>query len=41
MDGDAVTETMRYGAKQSYEDALGKFGLGLKTASLLSVRSCP
>lgn len=30
---------MRYGAKQSYEeDALGKFGLGLKTASLSQCR---
>jgi hypothetical protein len=38
MGGDAVTEAMRYGAKQSYEDALGKFGLGLKTASLYQ---CP
>jgi hypothetical protein len=39
MDGDAVTEAMRYGAKQSYEeDALGKFGLGLKTASLSQCR---
>lgn len=39
MDGNAVTEAMRYGAKQSYEeDALGKFGLGLKTASLSQCR---
>lgn len=39
MDGDGVTEAMRYGAKQSYEeDALGKFGLGLKTASLSQCR---
>jgi hypothetical protein len=39
MDGDAVTEAMRYGAKQAYEeDALGKFGLGLKTASLSQCR---
>jgi hypothetical protein len=39
MDGNAVTEAMRYGAKQSYEeDSLGKFGLGLKTASLSQCR---
>jgi histidine kinase/DNA gyrase B/HSP90-like ATPase len=39
MDRDAATEAMRYGAKQSYEeDALGKFGLGLKTASLSQCR---
>jgi len=39
MNGDAVTEAMRYGTKQSYEeDALGKFGLGLKTASLSQCR---
>ncbi len=39
MDGDGLTEAMRYGAKQSYEeDALGKFGLGLKTASLSQCR---
>jgi hypothetical protein len=39
MDGEAVTEAMRYGARQSYDDeALGKFGLGLKTASLSQCR---
>src|SRR5260370_32603296 len=39
MNGDAITEAMRYGAKQSYEeDALGKFGLGMKTASLSQCR---
>ena len=39
MDADGLTEAMRYGAKQSYEeDALGKFGLGLKTASLSQCR---
>jgi hypothetical protein len=39
MNAEALTEAMRYGAKQSYdEDALGKFGLGLKTASLSQCR---
>jgi len=39
MDAKGVTEAMRYGTKQSYtEDALGKFGLGLKTASLSQCR---
>jgi histidine kinase/DNA gyrase B/HSP90-like ATPase len=39
MDAEGLTEAMRYGAKQSYEeDALGKFGLGLKTASLSQCR---
>lgn len=34
-----ITEAMRYGAKQSYGDEdLGKFGLGLKTASLSQCR---
>ena len=34
-----VTEAMRYGAHQEYEDeSLGKFGLGLKTASLSQCR---
>lgn len=40
MDGAAITEAMRYGSNQSYEDeSLGKFGLGLKTASLSQCRS--
>lgn len=34
-----ATEAMRYGAHQEYEDeSLGKFGLGLKTASLSQCR---
>jgi len=34
-----ITEAMRYGTRQSYEDEdLGKFGLGLKTASLSQCR---
>lgn len=34
-----TTEAMRYGAHQEYEDeSLGKFGLGLKTASLSQCR---
>ena len=34
-----ATEAMRYGAHQAYEDeSLGKFGLGLKTASLSQCR---
>jgi len=34
-----ATEAMRYGAHQKYEDeSLGKFGLGLKTASLSQCR---
>lgn len=43
-DGDGMTrseatEAMRYGAHQEYEDeSLGKFGLGLKTASLSQCR---
>ncbi len=46
MSGETITEAMRYGSDQSYDDGdLGKFGLGLKTASLsqcrrLSVASC-
>ena len=39
MTGKALTEAMRYGSRQSYEeDDLGKFGLGLKTASLSQCR---
>jgi len=39
MGGDEITEAMRYGSSQSYDDeALGKFGLGLKTASLSQCR---
>jgi anti-sigma regulatory factor (Ser/Thr protein kinase) len=35
MSGAAITEAMRFGTERSYsEDELGKFGLGLKTASL-------
>jgi hypothetical protein len=34
-----VTEAMRYGSHQDYDDeGLGKFGLGLKTASLSQCR---
>lgn len=40
MDSDTITEAMRYGATESYDDeALGKFGLGLKTASLSQCRN--
>lgn len=40
MDSDTITEAMRYGTDQSYDDeALGKFGLGLKTASLSQCRN--
>lgn len=39
MGGDEITEAMRYGTQRSYEpDELGKFGLGLKTASLAQCR---
>ena len=39
MTGDTITEAMRYGSRGSYEDeALGRFGLGLKTASLSQCR---
>ncbi|MHA7836174.1 MAG: ATP-binding protein [bacterium] len=39
MSGTEATEAMRYGAHQEYEDeSLGKFGLGLKTASLSQCR---
>lgn len=39
MSGTEITEAMRYGSHQSYEaEALGKFGLGLKTASLSQAR---
>src|SRR5664280_2707854 len=35
MNPDALREAMRYGAEREYdENALGKFGLGLKTASM-------
>lgn len=40
MDAAAITEAMRYGSNQCYEDdSLGKFGLGLKTASLSQCRA--
>lgn len=40
MTGSQINEAMRYGANRSYEDDdLGKFGLGLKTASLSQCRS--
>lgn len=39
MDAAAITEAMRYGAARTYEnDDLGKFGLGLKTASMSQCR---
>ena len=39
MSAAKITEAMRYGTRQSYgEEALGKFGLGLKTASLSQCR---
>jgi len=47
MDAEQLREAMRYGSERDYdEDALGKFGLGLKTASMsqcrrLSVASRP
>lgn len=35
MDSDRITEAMRFGSERDYKlDDLGKFGLGLKTASL-------
>ncbi|MFO0875659.1 MAG: ATP-binding protein [Phycisphaerales bacterium] len=35
MNGTAITEAMRFGTEREYDaDELGKFGLGLKTASL-------
>lgn len=40
MNGATVNEAMRYGAERDYEDDdLGKFGLGLKTASMSCCRS--
>jgi hypothetical protein len=39
MSGSEITEAMRFGAERKYEvDDLGKFGLGLKTASLSQCR---
>lgn len=39
MSGTELTEAMRYGSQQSYgDDDLGKFGLGLKTASMSQCR---
>lgn len=39
MSGSEITEAMRYGAEREYDtDDLGKFGLGLKTASLSQCR---
>jgi hypothetical protein len=39
MSGSQITEAMRYGAERDYDsDDLGKFGLGLKTASLSQCR---
>ncbi len=39
MGGPEITEAMRYGTQREYEaDELGKFGLGLKTASLAQCR---
>lgn len=39
MSGSGITEAMRYGSEQKYEDEdLGKFGLGLKTASMSQCR---
>jgi len=39
MDADALTEAMRYGSRRSYEeDELGKFGIGLKSASTSQCR---
>ena len=38
-DGATITEAMRYGAARDYDpDDLGKFGLGLKTASMSQCR---
>lgn len=40
MDGEAINEALRFGSQRSYRtDDLGKFGLGLKTASLSQCRS--
>lgn len=39
MSGTTITEAMRFGSERDYElDDLGKFGLGLKTASLSQCR---
>jgi Histidine kinase-, DNA gyrase B-, and HSP90-like ATPase len=39
MDGRTITEAMRYGTEREYDDDdLGKFGLGLKTASMSQCR---
>lgn len=39
MNGTQITEAMKYGADREYEDEdLGKFGLGLKTASMSQCR---
>jgi histidine kinase/DNA gyrase B/HSP90-like ATPase len=39
MDAEQLREAMRYGSERDYdEDALGKFGLGLKTASMSQCR---
>ena len=39
MDGLTITEALRFGSERSYRpDDLGKFGLGLKTASLSQCR---
>jgi hypothetical protein len=39
MDAGTITEAMRYGTEREYEtDDLGKFGLGLKTASMSQCR---
>src|SRR5712692_3370844 len=39
MSGTIITEAMRFGSERDYEvDDLGKFGLGLKTASLSQCR---
>jgi anti-sigma regulatory factor (Ser/Thr protein kinase) len=39
MDGGTITEAMRYGSVREYENEdLGKFGLGLKTASMSQCR---
>lgn len=39
MDSNTITESLRFGSERSYKpDDLGKFGLGLKTASLSQCR---
>jgi hypothetical protein len=39
MDAETITEAMRYGASRDYDaEDLGKFGLGLKTASMSQCR---